>query len=98
MPSACKTGIKWLNKLGITERKVTKNSVLILAEINVVKLKAAELSRFLSQISAKFFNIGQTEVNFSITYFPRKTYRFSWGLLVYCFQEHVEINVHSFSC
>ena len=31
----------------------------LLAEIKVVKLKAAELSRFLSQISAKFFNIGQ---------------------------------------
>ena len=31
----------------------------LFAEITLIKLKAAKLSRFLSQISVKFFNISQ---------------------------------------
>ena len=54
--------------LEITERKAPKNSVYLRKYI--VKLKAAKLCRFLSQINAKFFNVSQA--NFRLFLFAEK--------------------------
>ena len=56
----CQVPVKQLMVKKVRDYRVKgSKEYSLLAEIHIVKLKAAKLSRFLSQISVKFFNISQ---------------------------------------